>query len=102
MQGINPLTMKCAYETPCGWCTKWDKKCDMKIPDPPVINQYDYLTETSTNKICKTDSDHQWVCYGIGTGGTTYICKICGKYKTEPIWNQDNVTISAYFNAKGE
>lgn len=21
----------CPYETPCGWCTKWDKKCDNKI-----------------------------------------------------------------------
>ena len=21
----------CTYITPCGWCTKWDKKCDMKI-----------------------------------------------------------------------
>lgn len=31
MQGINPLTMNCTYETPCGWCTKWDKKCDHKI-----------------------------------------------------------------------
>jgi hypothetical protein len=31
MQGINPLTMKCIYETPCGWCSKWDKKCDNKI-----------------------------------------------------------------------
>lgn len=24
-------TMSCTYETPCGWCTKWDKKCDKKI-----------------------------------------------------------------------
>ena len=24
-------TMNCTYETPCGWCTKWDKKCDRKI-----------------------------------------------------------------------
>ena len=24
-------TMNCIYETPCGWCTKWDKKCDKKI-----------------------------------------------------------------------
>lgn len=31
MQGLNPLTMQCAYSTPCGWCTKWDKKCDKKI-----------------------------------------------------------------------
>ena len=24
----------CTYETPCGWCAKWDKKCDQKIPEP--------------------------------------------------------------------
>lgn len=24
-------TMKCTYETPCGWCAKWEKKCDRKI-----------------------------------------------------------------------
>lgn len=24
-------TINCIYETPCGWCTKWDKKCDKKI-----------------------------------------------------------------------
>jgi hypothetical protein len=21
----------CPLQTPCGWCTKWDKKCDKKI-----------------------------------------------------------------------
>lgn len=25
-------TINCIYETPCGWCTKWDKKCDKKMP----------------------------------------------------------------------
>lgn len=24
-------TINCTYETPCGWCSKWDKKCDRKI-----------------------------------------------------------------------
>lgn len=24
-------TFNCVYETPCGWCSKWDKKCDKKI-----------------------------------------------------------------------
>ena len=23
-------TVNCIYETPCGWCSKWDKKCDRK------------------------------------------------------------------------
>ena len=31
MQGLDPLTRQCTYSTPCGWCTKWDKKCDKKI-----------------------------------------------------------------------
>lgn len=21
----------CVYKTPCGWCSKWDKECDVKI-----------------------------------------------------------------------
>ena len=40
MQGLNPITMQCIYSTPCGWCTKWDKKCDKKIgcnsPSPKI------------------------------------------------------------------
>lgn len=28
---IGTVTYICPYETPCGWCTKWDKKCDKKI-----------------------------------------------------------------------
>lgn len=24
------IEISCTYETPCGWCTKWDKKCDQK------------------------------------------------------------------------
>ena len=24
-------TDMCDYRTPCGWCSKWDKKCDKKI-----------------------------------------------------------------------
>ena len=31
-------TINCVYETPCGWCSKWDKKCDRKISDTYVIN----------------------------------------------------------------
>ena len=77
----------CPYETPCGWCTKWDKKCDKKIPDPPIIYQCDH----ETNKICKSDSDHQWECCGVSTGGSTYRCKICGKIKHEPVEFQSGI-----------
>lgn len=87
-------TINCTYETPCGWCTKWDKKCDCKIPEPPVINQWDNLT----NKICQSEEDHKWECCGISTIGTTYYCTICGKHKTELVKNQNNVTISTYYD----
>lgn len=32
---VPPASVKksCPYELPCGWCTKWDKKCDKKIPE---------------------------------------------------------------------
>lgn len=30
---VPPASVKsyCTYKTPCGWCAKWDKKCDKKI-----------------------------------------------------------------------
>lgn len=28
---VGTVTNICPYETPCSWCTKWDKKCDKKI-----------------------------------------------------------------------
>ena len=28
---VKPKTEPCIYSTPCGYCTKWDKKCDKKI-----------------------------------------------------------------------
>ena len=31
-------TFNCVYETPCGWCSKWDKKCDRKIKDAKLIS----------------------------------------------------------------
>lgn len=38
MQGLNPITMQCTYSTPCGWCAKWDKKCDKKIGGYPTVS----------------------------------------------------------------
>lgn len=39
----------CPYETPCGYCTKWDKKCDYKIgPEEvvPVLKMPDHIAES--------------------------------------------------------
>lgn len=89
----------CTYKTPCGWCTKWDKKCDNRLPKKYrgqiVISKQDDLEPI--NKICQSEEDHQWECCGVSTLESTYRCKICGKHKTVPIKRQDNVTISTYF-----
>ena len=82
MQGINPLTMQCTYSTPCGWCTKWDKKCDKKIGKP--TKPYDYLKEAPTNQICKSEEDHEWECCGMSTAGYGYVCRKCHINKFEP------------------
>lgn len=31
-------TNHCSMQTPCGWCTKWDKKCDRKIGGYPTVS----------------------------------------------------------------
>lgn len=33
MQGTNPLTMQCAYITPCGWCARQNKECDIRTAE---------------------------------------------------------------------
>ena len=38
MQGLNHITMQCIYSTPCGYCTKWDKKCDKKIGATMIVS----------------------------------------------------------------
>lgn len=77
-----PSTIKttCTYETPCGWCTKWDKKCDKKIGES--VKPYGYFKETKTNKTCQSEEDHQWECCGVSTVDCSYTCKKCGAYKT--------------------
>ena len=99
MQGLNPLTMQCTYSTPCGWCAKWDKKCDKKIvPERghrvninPIDDSIDEPSRNLSNKICKSDSDHEWECCGISTAGSDFICKKCYVRKTIPFRRRDMV-----------
>lgn len=41
------VTGICTYETPCGWCTKWDKKCDKQIglDIMPILKMPDHVAE---------------------------------------------------------
>lgn len=95
---IPPATVKktCHYETPCGWCTKWDKKCDRKpykrglrveinpIDDAIGNDIKEYIKTDLINKVCESEEDHEYECCGMSTEGSSYMCKKCGKYKFEP------------------
>ena len=56
---IPPVSIKttCTYKTPCGWCTKWDKKCDMKIGCDTDIDydKYFHELECAVNQIDYVD-----------------------------------------------
>lgn len=86
-------TENCVYETPCGWCSKWDKKCDQKTTEQKQgkIN-FVYDTATTVNMKCKSESDHVWECIGMSTAGTDYMCRKCLAKKTIP-YKLDGQTI---------
>lgn len=95
-------TIDCTYETPCGWCTKWDKECDKKMYTKSYrINHLKPITPakdtsiTLVNKMCVDELDHEWECCGIFTGGSQYRCKKCGAHKTETYpSNPCDITVS--------
>lgn len=82
----------CTYETPCGWCVKWDKECDCKPYKRGLrveINPIDDAigipdSETFTNQICTSDEDHEWEWCGVSTIGANFRCKKCLAYKIIP------------------
>ena len=65
-------TIDCVYQTPCGGCSKWDKKCDRKIGNTQV------------------GCNHQWERTSRGGGSanengikmyTIWKCAFCGEEK---------------------
>lgn len=87
-------TENCVYETPCGWCSKWDKQCDQKTPEQKQ-RKIDFVYDTATNKMCQSESDHVWECTGMSTVGTTYTCRKCYKQKLVPNVDPKYITITA-------
>ena len=92
MKGLDPLTRQCTYSTPCGWCTKWDKKCDKKIGCEKQKQSYDFSADV--NKACISESDHEWECCGISSIGWDYICKKCYTHKHIPY---ETTTLETHF-----
>ena len=76
-------TVNCIYETLCGWCSKWDKKCDKIARKKPISN-----IDKSVNNV---NCDHEWELYTatISSAGQMYRCRKCGAIKTEPYSHLD-------------
>lgn len=85
-----PASVKqsCTYSTPCGWCVKWDKKCDKKPyncePSVKINPIGDSGVILTSNKPCKSDFDHEWEYSTISTAGYTLRCKQCGEHRNMP------------------
>ncbi len=65
-------TFNCVYETPCGWCSKFDKKCDRKIGN--TSEKCNHLWEPTNRGHGAFDNN------GIRTY-TIWKCKLCGAEK---------------------
>lgn len=96
-------TINCVYETPCGWCSKWDKKCNRKIPELEQRTKCNPVDESipiaTVNKMCRSESDHKWELAGITTAGDKYRCKICGASKTHLVNRAYPTTIATLNNS---
>lgn len=89
-------TINCVYETPCGWCSKWDKKCDKKTPERGQRAKCNSINDvTAINRMCQSESDHEWECTGRSTVGTNYMCRKCYAQKTVPNVDQKYFSVTA-------
>lgn len=89
-------TVNCVYETPCGWCSKWDKKCDKKVSwrgqrvkCKPVDDAADddvkeRIKSTLINKVCESADDHEWEWLGASMESNKFRCKKCGEHRAYP------------------
>ena len=68
-------TINCIYETQCGWCSRFDKKCDNG-------------SAIKYKKTEETKCEHEWRVNktfptGPNSNGVEYKCVKCGLTKTK-------------------
>lgn len=72
-------TAECVYETPCGWCSKWDKKCDKKAPNEITIG------EQVGTFLYTRGCDHTWKLHHYTPSEIVFECDKCGATSIEPV-----------------
>lgn len=58
------MLIDCNYITPCGWCEKWDKKCDLKVKEEnknvkPVIQDKNKCVYYNIKGYCMGTKEHE-------------------------------------------
>lgn len=87
-------TDNCVYETPCGWCSKWDKECDKKVPG--IV-----LGAPLADMLYCEEFGHKWDMFSATRASIIYRCGLCGAIKTESLTSttcEHEVTGCANFN----
>jgi hypothetical protein len=69
-------TINCTYKTPCGWCTKWDKKCTKQLHGRfgEILDELEYITLSSLRNQIKQIK--------ITTSFDIYLCS---RYEVMPL-----------------
>lgn len=75
---------------------KWSTAHPRKTPEQEKETKYNFIYDTTTNKICRSESDHEWECTGMSTVGTIYICKKCHVRKTIPYIDPKHLSVKLY------
>ena len=57
----------CTYITPCGWCSKWNKRCDTKIGNIPV-NAPVNVNEKENSENIENKGQNKFNCYYYNNG----------------------------------
>lgn len=50
----------CVYKTPCGWCAKFDKECDVQKPkckSKDKGNNTNWLSQSQINKVLYSEKN---------------------------------------------
>lgn len=59
----------CCYKTPCGWCSKWDKRCDLKLGSTSDVYE---------NQVFRKEYNHNFKEFQYNVGPTCATTSVDG------------------------
>lgn len=65
-----------------------DKKCNKKAPERGQRIKCNPIDDAFTNKMCQSESDHEWKITELSSVGASYMCRKCGAKKIV-LWEEN-------------